>query len=300
MSAVISGPEPIAVEAGARVLRAGGNAVDAAVTCAFVQGIVNPQMCGIGGYALALIQQPGQAPTLLDAPALAGSLATADMWVNKFIRLSPDGWGYFLDGKVNDKGYTSICTPGTVKALDTILRRHGTISWETAIAPAIETAERGFMVDSHLGSRWKTRTKYAEAVSMLEYITTNPEASRIYLRDGMPYDEGDIIKNSDYAKTLRHLAKHGADDFYHGELASIMSKDLAANGAYVTAADLDEYQAADEQAVTGTYRGYDITTSQAPHGGPTVIEILNILEGYNLQALGHNSAEYIYLVAMAM
>jgi gamma-glutamyltranspeptidase/glutathione hydrolase len=79
-----------------------------------------------------------------------------------------------------------------------------------------------------------------------------------------------------------------------------MSKDLAANGAYVTAADLDEYQAADEQAVTGTYRGYDITTSQAPHGGPTVIEILNILEGYNLQALGHNSAEYIYLVAMAM
>lgn len=300
MSAVISGPEPIAVEAGARVLRAGGNAVDAAVTCAFVQGIVNPQMCGIGGYALALIQKPGEAPTLLDAPALAGSLATADMWVNKFIRLSPDGWGYFLEGKVNDKGYTSICTPGTVKALDTILRRHGTISWETAIAPAIETAERGFMVDSHLGSRWKTRTKYAEAVSMLEYVTSNPEASRIYLRDGLPYDEGDIIKNPDYAKTLRHLAKHGADDFYHGELASIMSKDLAANGSYVTAADLDEYHAVDEQAVTGTYRGYDITTSQAPHGGPTVIEILNILEGYNLQALGHNSAEYIYLVAMAM
>lgn len=300
MSAVISGPEPIAVEAGARVLRAGGNAVDAAVTCAFVQGIVNPQMCGIGGYALALIQKPGEAATLLDAPALAGSLATADMWVNKFIRLSPDGWGYFLEGKVNDKGYTSICTPGTVTALDTILRRHGTISWEAAIAPAIETAERGFMVDSLLGSRWKTRTKYPEAVSMLEYVTSNPEASRIYLRDGMPYDEGDIIKNPDYAKTLRHLAKHGADDFYHGELASIMAKDLAANGSYVTAADLSEYHVADEQAVTGTYRGYDITTSQAPHGGPTVVEILNILEGYNLQALGHNSAEYIYLVAMAM
>lgn len=300
MTAVISGPEPIAVEAGAEVLRRGGNAVDAAVTCAFVQGIVNPQMCGIGGYALAMVQKPGQAPELLDAPALAGSLVRPDMWVDAFIRLSPDGWGYFLQGKVNDKGYTSICTPGTVLAMHTLLQRHGTISWGDAIEPAIATASNGFMVDSHLASRWKTRTKYAEAVSMLEYVTSNAEASRIYLRDGHPYDEGEIIKNPDYARTLTHLAKHGAEDFYHGELAARMSQDLAANGAYVTAADLHDYQVADEQVVRGTYRGYEIATSQAPHGGPTVIEILNILEGYNLNALGHNSAEYIYLVAMAM
>ncbi|MFN5927095.1 MAG: gamma-glutamyltransferase, partial [Roseiflexaceae bacterium] len=110
MSAVISGAEPIAVEAGAEVLRNGGNAIDAAVTCAFVQGIVNPQMCGIGGYALALIQRPNEAPVLIDGPALAGSLVKADMWVDHYIRLSPDGWGYFLKDKVNDKGYTSICT----------------------------------------------------------------------------------------------------------------------------------------------------------------------------------------------
>lgn len=300
MQAVISGPEPIAVEAGAQVLRRGGNAIDAAVTCAFVQGIVNPQMCGIGGYALALLQKPGEAPVLLDAPALAGSLVTPEMWVDKFIRLSPDGWGYFLQGKVNDKGYTSICTPGTVAALDTLLSRYGTLSWADAIAPAIETAERGFMVDSHLASRWKGRNKYPEQVSMTEYITSNPEASRLYLRDGQPYDEGEILKNPDYARTLMHLAKHGAQDFYHGALAEQMTRDLAANGAYVTAADLRDYRVSDEQVVTGTYRGYDIATSQAPHGGPTVIEILNILEGFDIAQLGHNSAEYIYLVAMAM
>jgi gamma-glutamyltranspeptidase / glutathione hydrolase len=300
MSAVISGPEPIAVEAGAQVLRSGGNAVDAAVTCAFVQAIVNPQMCGIGGYAIALVQKPGEAPVLLDAPALAGSRATADMWVDKFIRLSPDGWGYFLQGKVNDKGYTSICTPGTLLALDTLLKRFGTRSWGDVIAPAIDTAERGFVVDSHLANRWKKRTKYPESVSQLEYLTSYAESGRIYLRDGQPYDEGEILKNPDYANTLRHIVKHGADDFYHGELAAKISSDLASNGAYVTAADLNDYQVAEEHAVRGTYRGYDIVTSQAPHGGPTVIEILNILEGYNLTALGHNSAEYIYLVAMAM
>ncbi|MCE2851852.1 MAG: gamma-glutamyltransferase [Roseiflexaceae bacterium] len=300
MSAVISGAEPIAVEAGAEVLRNGGNAIDAAVTCAFVQGIVNPQMCGIGGYALALIQRPNEAPVLIDGPALAGSLVKADMWVDHYIRLSPDGWGYFLKDKVNDKGYTSICTPGTVKTLHTILTRYGTRSWESVIAPAIETAERGFMVDSHLANRWKGRVKYPEQVSMLEYVTSNREASRIYLKDGMPYDEGEMLKNPDYATTLRHLAKHGADDFYHGALAKTISTDLAANGAYVTAADLAEYQVSDEQVIRGTYRGYDIVTSQAPHGGPTVVEILNILEGFNINALGHNSAEYIYLVAMAM
>jgi len=206
-----------------------------------------------------------------------------------------------MDGdKVNDKGYTSICTPGTVKTLHTILTRYGTRSWESVIAPAIETAERGFMVDSHLANRWKGRVKYPEQVSMLEYVTSNREASRIYLKDGMPYDEGEMLKNPDYATTLRHLAKHGADDFYHGALAKTISTDLAANGAYVTAADLAEYQVSDEQVIRGTYRGYDIVTSQAPHGGPTVVEILNILEGFNINALGHNSAEYIYLVAMAM
>src|SRR6266511_4981738 len=97
MKGMIVAPEPSAVEAGARVLLDGGNAVDAAVTCACVQGVVNHQMCGLGGYALSVIQRPGAAaPELLDAPALAGAPTTPEMWVDRFIELSPDGWGYFL------------------------------------------------------------------------------------------------------------------------------------------------------------------------------------------------------------
>ncbi|HEU5087119.1 MAG TPA: gamma-glutamyltransferase, partial [Roseiflexaceae bacterium] len=137
MSGMIVAPEPLAVEAGARVLMDGGNAIDAAVTTAFVQGVVNPQMCGLGGYVLLTLQLAGQAaPILLDAPATAGSRVRPDMWQDRVIGLSPEGWGYFLHGHVNDAGYQSICTPGTVRGLATILERWGSYSWERAIAPA--------------------------------------------------------------------------------------------------------------------------------------------------------------------
>lgn len=302
MSGMIVAPQPAAVEAGARVLAAGGNAVDAAVTAAFVQTVVDPQMCGIGGYALLTMHSAGAAaPVAMDAPALAGARVTPDMWVDHIIGPNPDGWGYFLEGKANDAGYTSVCTPGTVKALAAMLERWGTLGWAQAIAPAAELAERGFMVTQHLASRWRVPRPYPEACSMLDYIVLNKEASRVYLHgDGNPYDMGQTLRNPDYAATLRALADAGPEDFYTGGLAATMTADLAAHGAFVTAGDLAAYTLRDDPAVTGTYRGFTIASSMAPHGGPTLIAILNILEGYDLTALGHNSAEYIYLVAMAM
>jgi gamma-glutamyltranspeptidase/glutathione hydrolase len=304
MAGMIVAPEPVAVEAGARVLMAGGNAIDAAVTCAFVQMVVNPQMCGIGGYALAVVRLAGEPATrtiLLDAPALAGSRVRPDMWVDRFIGMNPDGWGYFLADKVNDAGYQAICTPGTVKGLAALLERWGSVSWAQALEPAAQIAEEGFMVDSVLAYRWKMRSPYPEACSLLDYILANAEARRIYLTpDGRPYDEGMILRNPDYAWTLRRLAEAGPDDFYHGELARRMSEDIATNDGFVTAEDLAEYTLREESPAIGTYRGYTIVSSQAPHGGPTLIEALNILEGYDLPSLGHNSADYLFTVAMAM
>lgn len=302
MRGMIVAAEPLAVEAGARVLMAGGNAVDAAVTCAFAQAVVNPQMCGVGGYALMTLQLAGQAaPILLDAPAVAGARVSPAMWQDRVIGMNPDGWGYFLHGKVNDCGYQSICTPGTVRGLAAILSRWGSIGWADAIAPAVELAEAGYLVDTHLANRWKTRRRYPESCSLLDYVEANAEARRIYLNaEGRPYDEGEIIRNPDYAATLRRLASAGPDDFYTGELAARISADLAANGAAVTADDLREYRIRDEQPVEGSYRGLRVVSSQPPHGGPTLIAILNILEGYNLAALGHNTPDYIYLVSMAM
>jgi len=307
MSGMIVAPEPIAVEEGAQVLMKGGNAIDAAVTCAFTQFVVTPQNAGLAGYGGAILQL-ADAPNgssshtvVLDAPSLAGSKVTPTMWEDIIIGPDPDGWGYLLKGKVNDLGYQAISTPGIVKGLATMLKRWGTISWASAIAPAIRIAEEGFMVDEVLAMGWKQRAKCPEACWFLDYIKGNTEASRIYLKsDGLPYEAGEILRNPDYARTLRHLAQHGSDDFYRGELARRMSEDLTANGSFVTAQDLAEYELREVEPLVGTYRDYTIISSSAPNGGPTLLSILNILEGYDLRALGHNSPEYIYLVSMAM
>jgi gamma-glutamyltranspeptidase/glutathione hydrolase len=302
MQNAIVAPQPIAVEEGAKVLMRGGNAIDAAVTCAFVQAIVDPQMCGLGGYAcLNLYLAAGEQSIGLDAPALAGAKVTPEMWVDKVIRPNPDGWGYFLHGKLNDAGYTSICTPGWVKGMAAMLDRWGTISWAEALEPAARIADEGYIVSERAGVRWLMKAKYPEACELIDYIRLNPEASRIYLKsNGAPYAVGERLRNPDYARTLRYLGERGPEDFYHGDLAQTMIADLTANGAAVTADDLANYRLREDQLVSGSYRGYRVTSATAPHGGPTLVAILNILDGYDLAALGHNSPDYIYLVSMAM
>lgn len=298
----IVAPQPPAVEAGAAILQRGGNAVDAAVTAALVQGVVDPHMCGLGGYALVNLHLAGEAGSIgLDAPALAGAKVRAEMWEEKVIGPNPDGWGFFLEDQINEAGYTSICTPGTVEMLSTLLDRWGTIGWAEAAAPAIRLAEEGFVVSDRLASGWKRPASHPQTCSLLDYIVRNPEASRIYLReDGQPYDLGQTLRNPDYARSLQWIVEHGPQDFYHGKLAERMAADLADNGSFVTRADLENYSLREEPPVHGSYRGYDLTSAAPPHGGATLIAILNILEGYDLAELGHNSADYIYLVAMAM
>jgi len=306
MPNAIVAPQPTAVEAGAKVLMAGGNAIDAAVTCAAVQAIVDPQMCGLGGYASLNLHLAGSSENSstqigIDAPALAGAKVTPEMWQDKLLRPNPDGWGYFMKDKVNDVGYTAICTPGWVKAMSTMLERWGTLSWAEALEPAARIAEEGFTVRERLALGWQRRPKYPESSVLLDYVRANAEASRIYLKaDGTPYYIGETLRNPDYAATLRHLGQQGPDDFYQGELAERMSQDLASNGGNVTRQDFQEYGLREEMLVNGSYRDYTLTGITAPHGGATLCAILNILEGYDLAALGHNSPAYIYLVAMAM
>ena len=299
---MIVAPQPVAVEEGAKVLMRGGNAIDAAVTCAFIQAIVDPQMCGIGGYGLATVMLAGN-PNLItyDAQALAGEKTSGAMWVDKIIGLSPDGWGYFLKDFANDAGYASICTPGWVRLMSHLLATHGSITWAEAIAPAIEIATSGFVVNDKLARDWRKPAPYPQALGLADYVRRNPEASRIYLRpNGEMPDVGDVVRNPDYANTLQKLVARGAEDFYTGELASVMARDLAAHGAYVTQADLAQYKLVARAPDAISYRDNIVNTATAPHGGTTVLAILKILEGWDLRAMGHNSAEYIYKVAMAM
>lgn len=297
----IVAPQPTAVEAGAKVLMNGGNAVDAAVTCALVQGVVDPHMCGPGGYVNLNIHMADDGNHIVDAPALAGSNVTPDMWEEKLLRPNPDGWGYFLEDRVNTLGYTSVCTPGTIKALGLMLEKWGTYSWAQAAEAAIQVAEEGYTVRLSLANGWKKKRPYPESTIAIDYIHATPDARKLYLNDdGAPYDMGDQIRNPDYANTLRHLGKHGTEDFYQGELADRMAADLADNGSFVTREDFANYKLREEEPVATTYRGYRITSSGPPQGGATLAAILNILEGYDLGAMEHNSPDYIYTVAMAM
>lgn len=305
MPGMIVAPQPIAVDEGAQVLRRGGNAVDAAVVCALVQGVLDPHSSSIGGYVLATVSPAGAgsagAAHAVDAPALAGSRVSPDMWTESLIRPNPRGWGFFLRGCVNEMGYQSICVPGFVRGLAGILERWGTWTWEQACGPAARVAEEGYVVDSHLAAMWRPGKTVPDEKTLLDYIRANPEASRLYLRpDGTPREAGDHFANPDYARTLRDLGAAGPDDFYQGDLARRMMADLQAHESFVTGEDLAGYQPVPAEAVTGTYRGYEIATSPAPHGGPTLVALLNILEGYDLAAREHNSAEYIYLLSRVM
>lgn len=303
MPAMIVAPQPAAVDAGAQVLASGGNAYDAALTCACVQFVVDPHSCGVGGYLIMNHKQLGRndpAP-LVDAPAVAGSKVRPDMWSNVVIGPNPGGWGFFLQHRENDEGYQSICTPGMVRGIEFIHRRWCTRPWADLFGPAIRLAEEGWTVGGHLAERWKSRASRAEESSLFDKLHVTPDARRIYLKhDGTAYDAGERIINADYARTLRRLAEQEADDFYTGRLAEEIAADFKAHGSWVTGQDLAAYQVREEPPVITNYRGWTIQTSQPPHGGPTLAAILNILEGYDLAALGHNSPAYIYLVAMAM
>lgn len=303
MPGMICAPQPAAVETGALVLAAGGNAFDAAIAAAAVQFLVDPHSCGIGGYALLTAHRadkPGES-IALDAAAFAGSRTWPEMWEKIVIQPNPGGWGYFLEGKVNDDGFLSVCTPGTALGLELMHRRWGSQPWRSLLTPAIELAHIGWQVGAHLAARWKERPMFYEGSSAFEKLHASPEAERIYLKpDGTTLEAHEILRNPDYGRTLERVAEGGADEFYRGELGRELAADLERHGSWVTAADLAAYQALDVSAVIGTYRGYDVHSAPAPHGGPTLLAILNILEHYDLAAMGHNSPEFILTVSLAM
>lgn len=302
---MIAGADPLAVEAGAEILAAGGNAIDAAVTCAFAQGVVNPANGGIGGYALLTYQPGATGPTrpieVLDAPATAGALVRPDMWQDQFTQADASGWDFVLDGAMNEHGYTSICTPGFILGLSTALERWGTVDLATATTPAARLAADGFAVDDRVAAHWSTRFQLSSALTVRDYVRACPEAARVYLNDdGASWTAGELVRNPDYAETLRTVGADGSDAFYSGALSERISTDLRANGAFVRDDDLAGYRIRDAAPTVGSFRGARITSSPAPHGGPTVLAILAILDGWDLAALGHNSPAYIGKVASAM
>jgi gamma-glutamyltranspeptidase/glutathione hydrolase len=300
MKGMIVCPQPQAAERGIAILRNGGNAVDAAVTTAFLQMIASPTMCGIGGFGqMHVFMARSGEETVIDFHAKAGSLVRPDMWKDSILDEAREGFGFSLRGGVNADGYTSIMVPGTVKGLYEGLNRYGTISWKEACRPAIDLASRGIIVSQEQAIRWRTNQD-----SFCKYLVM-PEAARIYTKQGQPYDVGEAIVNKDYAHSLRLIASGGPDVFYRGEIATKIIHDVETHGGFITSKDLEHYKPTIYTPLTTEYRGFTVASNAAPGGGITLLELLNIIEGYdisqyNWRGMGSDVADYIHLLAMTM
>jgi len=297
--AIIVCPQPQAAEIGLEVMRRGGNAVDAAVTCAFVQAVIDPQMCGIGGCGVMLVHDARGTQTLLEFYATAGSRAREDQWESIFLREAADRYGYVLEGYVNDVGYQSVGVPGTVAGLHEALTRFGTISWQEAIEPAIPIARNGFPVSGYVHAYWTT--DYGpDVVPNAQRIQVTPAAKAIYTHDGRLYALGELMVQADLARTLERLAADGPDVFYRGEIADAIAADFEANGGFITKEDLESYRVIVTEPIRGTYRGQSIVAAGPPAGGLTLLQMLNFLEGYDVGAHGWPSTEAARLLVEAM
>jgi len=294
-------PQPEATEAGHKVLCAGGNAVDAAIATAFVQGVVDPLMCGIAGFGSMAVYDPASGKhEYIDFHAPAPGAATGDMWADLIEGEARDGYGFVLKGRVNDIGYQSICVPASLRAYETAHRRHGSMPWADLVSHAIDWARQGWAVRPHVHQFWSEPSKMGR-VANFERIAHTPGSRALYCRaDGSPKQVGDRVENPDLANTLALIARDGADAFYKGEIAQAILADMQAGGGLVSAGDLADYAPKINAPISSAYRDFTVTTNQPPGGGPMLAQMLNILAHFDLGAMGHNSAEYIRTVAEAM
>ncbi|MDD9902584.1 MAG: gamma-glutamyltransferase [Rhodospirillaceae bacterium] len=298
---IITAPQPEAVEAGAVVMQRGGNAVDAAITCALVQTVVDPQMCGLAGFGSMHLYLPKKGfHGFIDFHTRAPAAVTDDMWEDQIVGESRDGFGFFLKERQNEVGYQSIMIPGSLKAYYEAVREHGTMDWKDVCAPAIDYAENGFVIRPHVYEFWTKKHDNGRLPTVEKMRCTEAGRSIYFDENDEPKKVGTVLKNPDMARSLRRIAEGGADVFYSGDMAEEIAADMQANGGLLSLDDLKNYETVRSEPLWSDYRDYRISTNQPPGGGIMVLEMLNILENFDLAAMGHNSPEYIRVVSEAM
>lgn len=273
-----------ATEVGRRILLEGGNAVDAAVAVGYTMAATHPVAGNLGGGGFAIIRMADGKTYSLDFREMAPGKATRNMYLDAAGNVVP---------KLSLDGYLAAGVPGTVAGMSAMLDRFGTKKLAYLVQPAVEYAGKGFVISA------RNAETFAEHKNRLSKYAS----SRNYFLkpDGSNYVEGDVLVQKDLAKTLRLIAEQGPNAFYDGPIAELIEKDMKANGGFMTREDLKRYKPIWREPVRGTYRGYEIISMGPPSSGGThIIQMLNILEGYNLQAMGHNSSAAVNVMAEAM
>jgi gamma-glutamyltranspeptidase/glutathione hydrolase len=293
---MVTAMHPLAAEAGADVLRRGGNAVDAAVTMSFALGVVEPCMSGLGGGGALVVYSPEAGiQCTIDHNMRAPLAATPTMFelIPGAAPLGFYGWPAVRDN-ANIVGYQSIAVPGSVAGLCLALERFGTIDLDQALRPAIALAEQGFPVD------WSLALHLAAGAREMRKF---PATTEVFFRDGLPLisegtDGPEYLRQRDLARTLTLLAHHGPSVFYQGEIAQRIADAMTKHGGLLSAQDLQDYSPIEEtHDALPSYRGHPIVGALKGSGSTTTVEILKILEQFQIADLGHNSAAAVRILA---
>lgn len=272
----------IASEVGVDIMRAGGNAVDAAVATAFALAVTYPSAGNIGGGGFAVLRLPDGKVVTLDHREKAPLSAHRDMYL--------DEAGEVIRG-LSTSSHKAAGVPGSVDGLLVLLETYGTMSRKKVMAPAVRLARRGFELDFDLARQFERRLP-----SMAEY----PASTAKFSRDGKPYAVGDVWRQPDLARTLARISSKGRDGFYSGAVAEEIVAEMERGGGDITMEDLAQYQSVWREPVRGTYRGYEIWSMGPPSsGGVLLMQMLNMIEPYDIAKMGFGSAAAVHLMVEA-
>jgi len=281
---VVASSSRIAAGVGVEILKKGGNAVDAAVATAFAMAVTWPTAGNIGGGGFLVYHGADGEATTFDFREKAPLAATKTMYLNE-------------DGSVRDNsnhdGILAVGVPGTVAGLELAHRRLGSMPWAQLLQPAIDLARDGIPISWNMHDSFKRNDSWWQKY---------PSSAKIFLKeDGSHYQPGDTWKQPDLAATLERIQENGKDGFYKGKTAALIADYMAANDGIITLQDLELYEAREREPIRGTYRGYEIVSMPPPSSGGTVlVQMLNILEGFDLRDMGQNSALYLHLLTESM
>ena len=277
--AMVASVHELASRAGVEMMQAGGNAVDAAVATGFALAVVHPQAGNLGGGGFMLIRMADGPTRFIDYREKAPAAATADMYLDSHANVIENA---------SLVGYKAVGVPGSVAGLAFAQKAYGKLPLEQVMAPAIKLARDGFPL------AWEDAQDLHD-----KDLAQFSESKRIFQRDGNYFKQGEVLRQPELARTLERISKN-PDEFYHGAMARELAAAIQKGGGLITFKDLAQYEVKEREVIRGTYRDYDIISAPPPSsGGIALLEILNILEGYDLAKTGNRSAKAIHLTAEA-
>ena len=284
---MVASTNEVASRVGVDIMKRGGNAVDAAIAVAFALAVTHPAAGNLGGGGFMMIRLKDGRTTAIDYREMAPAAAHRDVYLDKNGNLIEGEGGSLI-------GYRAAGVPGTVRGMELALKKYGSgkLTWSQLVEPARRLAAAGFAVTHSLARSLKSND---------EYLSKYAETKRIYLRNGNFYREGEVFRQPELAATFGRLQRFGPNEFYEGETARLIVADMKRNNGLMTLEDLRGYVAKERAPLRGNYRGHEIISMPPPSsGGAVLIQMLNILEGYDLSKLEASSSDRYHLMAEAM